>query len=135
MKLAKPIFSINVCSQNLSVEESQAMQWSVARRDTLLTGRSPTCGGTTSAWVASNSEGLSPIFTLTRVHRTFIHLPLSHKHEPHQIHVTHHAMQVPYYDRDVDFDDLAKRDPDFATISQHGKRDGFINFQDTKIVQ
>ncbi|EME47775.1 hypothetical protein DOTSEDRAFT_42114 [Dothistroma septosporum NZE10] len=43
--------------------------------------------------------------------------------------------QIPYYDRDVDFDDLAKRDPDFATISQHGKRDGFINFQDTKIVQ
>ena len=43
--------------------------------------------------------------------------------------------QVPYYDRDVDFDELAKRDPDFTTISQHGKRDGFINFQDTKIVQ
>lgn len=42
---------------------------------------------------------------------------------------------LPYYDRDVDFDDLAKRDPDFAIISQHGKRDGFINFQDTKIVQ
>ncbi|KAF2161122.1 hypothetical protein M409DRAFT_28452 [Zasmidium cellare ATCC 36951] len=43
--------------------------------------------------------------------------------------------QIPYYSRDVDFDDLAKRDPDFASISQQGKRDGFINFQDPQIVQ
>lgn len=43
--------------------------------------------------------------------------------------------QVPYYERDVDFDDLAKRDPEFAEISQHGKRNGFIDFQDPKIVQ
>lgn len=43
--------------------------------------------------------------------------------------------QVPYYERDVDFDDLAKQDPDFAAISQHGKRKGFIDFQNPKIVQ
>ncbi|KAK4506114.1 hypothetical protein PRZ48_004079 [Zasmidium cellare] len=43
--------------------------------------------------------------------------------------------QIPYYSRDVDFDDLAKHDPEFAAISQKGKRDGFINFQDPEIVQ
>lgn len=43
--------------------------------------------------------------------------------------------EIPYYSRDVDFDSLAKHDPEFAKISQQGKRNGFINFQDAKIVQ
>ncbi|CAK4031100.1 hypothetical protein DOTSEDRAFT_42114 [Lecanosticta acicola] len=43
--------------------------------------------------------------------------------------------QMPYYERDVDFDDLAKRDPNFAAISKQGKQKAFIDFQNPKIVQ
>lgn len=43
--------------------------------------------------------------------------------------------QFPYYERDVDFDALAKQDADFAAIAQSAKTKGFIDFQNPKIVQ
>ncbi|GIZ37250.1 hypothetical protein CKM354_000070400 [Cercospora kikuchii] len=40
-----------------------------------------------------------------------------------------------YYSRDVDFNELAKHDDDFAAISKAAKRDGWIDFHDPKVVQ
>ena len=45
------------------------------------------------------------------------------------------AEQFPYYDHDVDFDELARRDPAFAAISTEAKKNGFIDFQNPQIVQ
>jgi hypothetical protein len=39
-----------------------------------------------------------------------------------------------YYAQDVDFDDLAKRDPDWAAICKQGKETKWIDFQDPKVV-
>ncbi|CZT19704.1 uncharacterized protein RCC_05556 [Ramularia collo-cygni] len=43
--------------------------------------------------------------------------------------------QIPYYERDVDFEALAKQDADFAAIAQTAKSRGFIDFRNPKIVQ
>lgn len=40
-----------------------------------------------------------------------------------------------YYDGDVDFDALARKDADFAAISQAGKERRRIDFQDPHVVQ
>lgn len=40
-----------------------------------------------------------------------------------------------YYSRDVDFEALAKVDPDFAALSAAGKREGWIDFHNPKVVQ
>lgn len=43
--------------------------------------------------------------------------------------------QIPYYERDVDFDALAKDDPEFAAVAVIAKSKGFIDFQNPRIVQ
>ncbi|KXT08978.1 hypothetical protein AC579_4025 [Pseudocercospora musae] len=40
-----------------------------------------------------------------------------------------------YYSQDVDFEALAKADPEFAAVSATGKREGWIDFHDPKVVQ
>ncbi|KXS95410.1 hypothetical protein AC578_6778 [Pseudocercospora eumusae] len=40
-----------------------------------------------------------------------------------------------YYSKDVDFEALAKADPEFAAVSATGKREGWIDFHDPKVVQ
>ncbi len=40
-----------------------------------------------------------------------------------------------YYDGNVDFDALAREDKDFAAISQAGKEQRRIDFQDPHVVQ
>ncbi|EME85676.1 uncharacterized protein MYCFIDRAFT_41101 [Pseudocercospora fijiensis CIRAD86] len=40
-----------------------------------------------------------------------------------------------YYSQDVDFEALAKVDPDFAALSATGKREGWIDFHDPEVVQ
>ena len=42
--------------------------------------------------------------------------------------------QIPYYTQDVDFDDLAKRDPEWADICKSAKQSKWIDFQDPNIV-
>lgn len=44
------------------------------------------------------------------------------------------ATQIPYYAQDVDFSELAKRDPDWAAISRTGKETKWLDFQDPKIL-
>lgn len=39
-----------------------------------------------------------------------------------------------YYRRDVDFDDLAKHDEDWAAISKRAKAESKIDFQDPDVV-
>ena len=45
------------------------------------------------------------------------------------------AANLPYYDGDVDFDALAKKDKDFAAISTVSKDKRRWDFQDPKVVQ
>jgi 23S rRNA (adenine1618-N6)-methyltransferase len=42
--------------------------------------------------------------------------------------------QKPYYAQDVDFDDLAARDPEWAAICKTSKAIRWLDFQDPKIV-
>ena len=42
--------------------------------------------------------------------------------------------QVPYYDKDVDFDELAEKDPDWAAVCKSAKQTKWIGFQDPKVV-
>jgi hypothetical protein len=53
----------------------------------------------------------------------------------HQTSAFSPMKDIPYYAKDVDFDQLAKNDPDFAAIAQPAKQKGFINFKDPKVVQ
>jgi 23S rRNA (adenine1618-N6)-methyltransferase len=42
--------------------------------------------------------------------------------------------QRDYYAQDVDFDDLASRDPEWAAICEAAKESNQLNFRDPKIV-
>ena len=42
--------------------------------------------------------------------------------------------QIPYYAQDVDFDDLSKRDADWAAICKSAKESKRIDFQDPNVV-
>ena len=42
--------------------------------------------------------------------------------------------QKPYYAQDVDFDDLASRDPEWAAICKTSKASQWLDFKDPKIV-
>ena len=42
--------------------------------------------------------------------------------------------KIPYYAQDVDFDDLARRDPEWAVICKTAKASKWIDFHDPKIV-
>ena len=41
---------------------------------------------------------------------------------------------IPYYAQDIDFDDLANRDDDWAAITKTGKETKWIDFQDPQIL-
>ncbi len=51
-----------------------------------------------------------------------------------QLSQTPATNQKPYYAQDVDFEDLAKRDPDWAAICKTSKQTKWIDFQDPKIL-
>ena len=42
--------------------------------------------------------------------------------------------QIPYYAQDVDFDDLANRDPEWAAVCKAAKESRWLDFKDPKIV-
>ncbi|KAK5175513.1 uncharacterized protein LTR77_000652 [Saxophila tyrrhenica] len=42
--------------------------------------------------------------------------------------------ELPYYAQDVDFDDLAKRNPDWAAVCETARKSKWIDFQDPKVV-
>ena len=48
--------------------------------------------------------------------------------------ILHQQQQISYYAQDVDFDDLANRDADWASISKAAKASKWVDFQDPKVV-